>query len=143
MLPSSDIETPGSYKTHIPGFRSIHIRNLRLRHWLLKTEPDTSSFADLLAAPEKTTPWEGVRNFQTCNFLREMRRSEQVLIYQNATLAGDAGVVEVVYESVPDSTRFDAQSPTTTPEQRRTRHVGTWWRSRRSLPCPVLYPWWN
>lgn len=82
-----------------------------LRYRLLKTEPDVFSFADLLAAPDWKTLWEGVRNFQARNFLREMQRGERVLIYQNVTLAGDAGVAEAVHESVPDSTQFDAQSP--------------------------------
>ena len=43
-----------------------------MRHWLMKTEPTTFSFDDLLHAPRKTTGWDGVRNYQARNFLREM-----------------------------------------------------------------------
>ena len=83
-----------------------------MRYWLLKTEPDVFSFADLLAASDRTTLWEGVRNFQARNFMREMRRGERVLIYHsNAKPAGVVGVAEVVRQAAPDPTQFDAQSP--------------------------------
>jgi len=82
------------------------------RHWLLKTEPDVFSFADLLIAPEQTTLWEGVRNYQARNFLREMRLGERVLIYHSKVdPAGVAGVAQVVQKRTPDPTQFDETSP--------------------------------
>ncbi len=70
------------------------------------------SFADLLTAPDQSTLWEGVRDFQARNFLREMRRGKQVLIYHSSTQpAGVAGVAEVVQEAAPDPTQFDPHSP--------------------------------
>lgn len=82
------------------------------RHWLLKTEPDVFSFADLLVAPERTTLWEGVRNYQARNFLRAMRRGDRVLIYHSSVRpAGVAGVAELTQERTPDVAQFDASSP--------------------------------
>ncbi len=82
------------------------------RYWLLKTEPNVFSFADLLAAPDRTTLWEGVRNFQARNFLREMRRGERVLIYHSSTQPADvAGVATVTGEAAPDPTQFKPHGP--------------------------------
>lgn len=79
--------------------------------WLVKTEPDEFSFADLLAAPAMTTAWEGVRNYQARNFLREMRVGEPVLVYHSSTARpGVAGLARVARESYPDPTQFDAES---------------------------------
>lgn len=80
--------------------------------WLLKTEPHVFSFANLLAAPNRTTLWEGVRNFQARNFLRETRRGERVLVYHSSTQpAGVAGVATVTGEAEADPTQFDPHSP--------------------------------
>ena len=54
------------------------------RYWLLKTEPDVFSFADLLASPNATTFWDGVRNYQARNSLRDqMKTGDGVLIYHS------------------------------------------------------------
>lgn len=80
--------------------------------WLVKTEPDEFSVADLLAAPAMTTLWEGVRNYQARNFLREMRLGETVLVYHSSTATpGVAGLARVARESYADPTQFDPQSP--------------------------------
>ena len=42
-----------------------------MNYWLMKTEPDTFSYADLIAAPNSTEPWDGIRNYQARNFLRD------------------------------------------------------------------------
>jgi predicted RNA-binding protein with PUA-like domain len=80
-----------------------------MRHWLLKTEPETFSFDDLLRAPRKTTGWNGVRNYQARNFLRdEMKKGDLVLIYHsNADPPAVVGEAEVVREGYPDPTQFD------------------------------------
>ena len=80
--------------------------------WLLKTEPDVFSFGDLLAAPARTTLWEGVRNYQARNFLREMRLGDDVLVYHSSiNPTGVAGVAKVAREAYPDPTQFDERSP--------------------------------
>ena len=80
-----------------------------MRHWLLKTEPETFSFDDLLRQPGKTTGWNGVRNYQARNFLRdEMKKGDQVLIYHSsAEPPSVVGLAEVVREGYPDPTQFD------------------------------------
>jgi predicted RNA-binding protein with PUA-like domain len=83
-----------------------------MRHWLLKTEPEAFSFDDLLRAPRKTAGWDGVRNYQARNFLRdEMKKGDRVLIYHsNADPPSVVGVAEIVREGYPDPTQFDAKN---------------------------------
>lgn len=80
-----------------------------VRHWLLKTEPDVFSFDDLMRAKDRTTHWDGVRNFQARNFMRDhMRVGDLVLIYHsNAEPPAVAGIGRVVREAYPDHTAFD------------------------------------
>jgi len=80
-----------------------------MRYWLMKTEPDTFSVDDLAAAPRATTAWDGVRNYQARNMLRdEMKRQDQVFLYHSSTAApGIVAVMEVVKEGYPDKTAFD------------------------------------
>lgn len=82
------------------------------RYWLVKTEPDVFSFDDLLAAPDRTTHWDGVRNYQARNFLRDqMKRGDGVLVYHsNADPPGIAGLAEVAREGYPDPSQFDRRS---------------------------------
>jgi predicted RNA-binding protein with PUA-like domain len=79
------------------------------RYWLVKSEPDTFSFDDLLAAPKQTTHWDGVRNFAARNFLRDgMRLGDQVFFYHSSTNPqAIVGICEVVREGYPDSTATD------------------------------------
>ena len=79
------------------------------RYWLLKQEPGAFSFDDLLRAPDRTTCWDGVRNYQARNFMRdEMRVGDLAFYYHsNAEPSAIAGVAEVVREAYPDHTAFD------------------------------------
>ncbi|HIF40246.1 MAG TPA: EVE domain-containing protein [Planctomycetes bacterium] len=79
------------------------------RYWLLKSEPGAFSFEDLLASPKKTTLWDGVRNYQARNMLRDdLQPGDGVLFYHsNAKPPGVAGVAEVVRAGYPDPTQFD------------------------------------
>jgi predicted RNA-binding protein with PUA-like domain len=79
------------------------------RHWLVKSEPDVFSFDDLLASPQRTIGWDGVRNYQARNFMRDdMKRGDLVLFYHSSTEpAAIVGVAEVVREAYPDPTAFD------------------------------------
>ena len=79
------------------------------RHWLVKSEPETFSFDDLLAAKGQTTCWDGVRNTAARNFLRDgMKTGDQVFFYHSmAEPSGVVGICEVVREGYPDHTAFD------------------------------------
>lgn len=77
--------------------------------WLVKSEPDVYSIDDL--ARDGTTSWEGVRNYQARNFLRQMRAGDAVLFYHsNASPPGVAGIARVVREARPDPTALDRRS---------------------------------
>jgi predicted RNA-binding protein with PUA-like domain len=82
-----------------------------VQHWLLKTEPDSFGIDDLERAPRKTTAWDGVRNYQARNMLRDqMRRGDQAFLYHSSCeTPGITGIVEVVKAGYPDATAFDAR----------------------------------
>ncbi len=81
------------------------------RHWLVKSEPDTFSFDDLLASPKRTTQWDGVRNYAARNNLRDMKSGDRVLFYHSGTEPAVVGVAEVVREAYPDPTALDPKDP--------------------------------
>jgi predicted RNA-binding protein with PUA-like domain len=75
----------------------------------MKTEPDVFAYDDLVR--QRRAGWDGVRNYQARNFLREMRRGDLVVVYHsNATPPGAAGIARVVGEAEPDPTQFDPAS---------------------------------
>jgi predicted RNA-binding protein with PUA-like domain len=85
-------------------------RTAAARYWLVKTEPDSFSIHDLAAAPQQTTCWDGVRNYQARNFLREMKKGEQVLFYHSGSNPPCiVGLSKVVKEAYPDPTSWDEQ----------------------------------
>lgn len=79
------------------------------RYWLFKSEPDAFSFDDLRARPEQTERWDGVRNYQARNLLRdEVRVGDLVLFYHSRCDPPHvAGIAEVVRSGYPDVTAFD------------------------------------
>jgi predicted RNA-binding protein with PUA-like domain len=79
------------------------------RYWLVKSEPGVFSFDDLLRAPNRTTYWDGVRNFAARNFLRDgMRLGDRVFFYHSmADPQVIAGICEVVREGYADFTALD------------------------------------
>lgn len=83
------------------------------KFWLLKSEPETFSIDDLITAPHQTSSWEGVRNFQARNMLRDqIKRGDQAFFYHsNCAIPGIVGIVEITKEGYPDATAFDPQSP--------------------------------
>ena len=95
----------------------------RKRYWLMKSEPDAFSIDDLQRVG--TEPWNGVRNYQARNFMRDgMKVGDGVLFYHsNAKVPGIAGVARVASAAYPDATQFDPKSdyydPKATPEQPR------------------------
>ena len=84
----------------------------RMRHWLLKSEPDVFSFDHLKTRPRKTEPWNGVRNDQVRTYMRdEMKPGDLGLFYHSSCeVPGVAGVVRIASAARPDPTQFDPQS---------------------------------
>jgi len=80
-----------------------------MNYWLMKSEPDSFSIDDLMQRPEQTEPWDGVRNYQARNMMRDvMKLGDLVFFYQsNCTEAGIVGIMEVVKEGYPDFSAFD------------------------------------
>jgi len=80
-----------------------------MHYWLMKSEPSTFSVDDLAAAPARTTCWDGVRNFQARNMLRDqMKKGDQVFLYHSSCeVPGIVAVMQVVKEGYPDPTAFE------------------------------------
>jgi predicted RNA-binding protein with PUA-like domain len=83
-----------------------------MKYWLMKSEPDVFSFDDLKKRPKKTEPWNGVRNYQARNFMRdEMSLGDLILFYHSSCeIPGVAGIATVASAPYPDSTQFDKKS---------------------------------
>jgi len=81
-------------------------------YWLLKTEPDCFSIQDLAKSPKQTTYWDGVRNYQARNFIRDgMKLGDRVLFYHSSCEPpGVAGVAVIVREAYPDFTAWDKKN---------------------------------
>lgn len=78
----------------------------------MKSEPDVFSFEDLKSRPKQTEPWDGVRNYQARNFMRDdMKVGDLILFYHsNTNPPGVAGIAEVASAPYPDPTAFDKKS---------------------------------
>ena len=83
------------------------------QYWLLKSDAETFSWDDLWNAPDRTTHWDGVRNFQARNYLRdEMKKGDLVFFYHSGgDNPGIIGIAEVVREGYPDTTAVDPKDP--------------------------------
>jgi predicted RNA-binding protein with PUA-like domain len=83
-----------------------------MRYWLMKSEPDVFGIEHLRAAPNQTTAWWGVRNYQARNFMRdEMKVGDRAFFYHSSCPEpGIAGVVSVSRLAHPDQTQFDPES---------------------------------
>ncbi len=79
-----------------------------MNYWLLKTEPESFSIDDLAAAKNRTTYWDGVRNYQARNFMRTMQVGDRALFYHsNAEPPAVVGTATICREAYPDFTQFD------------------------------------
>lgn len=99
-----------------------------MNYWLLKTEPETFGIEHLKKSPKQTTPWEGVRNYQARNFIREMAEGDLAFFYHSSCkVPGIVAIVEVVKKAYPDATAFDPASSyydsKSTPEKPRWSRV--------------------
>jgi len=116
-----------------------------MAYWLMKSEPDECSIDDALAAPRRTTPWTGVRNYQARNFMRDqMRPGDGVLFYHSSCAEpGIAGLAEVASAAYPDPTQFQRASDYFDP---KAKHDAPRWfcvdvralRKTRLLPLSEL-----
>ena len=108
-------------------------------YWLMKSEPSTYGIDDL--AREGTDHWDGIRNYQARNFMRDgMRPGDLAFFYHsNCAEPGIVGIMEIVREAYPDFTAWDPESPyhdpRSTPESPRWLMVDV--RHRETFPQPV------
>jgi predicted RNA-binding protein with PUA-like domain len=107
-----------------------------MNYWLMKSEPDVFGIEDLVKRPDKTEPWDGVRNYQARNMMRdEMKNGDLAFFYHsNCKEPGIAGIMKIVREGYPDHTAFDTKQkyfdPKSDPQNPRwymvdVRHVRT------------------
>jgi predicted RNA-binding protein with PUA-like domain len=92
----------------------------------MKSEPQECSIDAVLAAPRRTVPWSGVRNYQARNFLRDAMRPGDGVLFWHSSCAepGIAGIAEVASDAYPDVTQFDPRSPYY--DARATRAAPRW-----------------
>lgn len=113
------------------------------RYWLFKSEPESFSIDDLARAPRQTTFWNGVRNYQARNLLRdEVQVGDGVIFYHsNATPPAAAGLAEVVKAGYPDKTQFDPRSDyydaAATPDAPRWFMVDIRFTEKFARPLPL------
>ena len=94
-----------------------------MRHWLLKSEPTSFGIDALARAPRRTTSWDGVRNFQARNMLRDdMQRGDEAFFYHSSCeVPGIVGIVQITKAGYPDPTAFDRRHPHYDPESLRSK----------------------
>jgi len=117
-----------------------------MNYWLMKSEPTAFGIDDLKNMPEQTEHWDGVRNYQARNMMRDqMKVGDQVFFYHsNCKIPGIVGIMEVIRESYPDHTAFDPQSkyfdPKSSPEKPRWFMVDIKYirHTRRVIPLTEL-----
>jgi predicted RNA-binding protein with PUA-like domain len=80
-----------------------------MRYWLFKSEPSTWSWDDQVAKGDAGEEWDGVRNYQARNFMREMKIGDQGFFYHSQSEKAIVGTVEVIAEAHPDSKTDDAR----------------------------------
>jgi predicted RNA-binding protein with PUA-like domain len=114
-----------------------------MKYWLVKSEPSSFSWDDLWSSPKRTTSWEGVRNYQARNFLREMKRGDRVLFYHSSAEPNAiVGIAEVAREAYPDPTQFEKKHEMYDPKS--TRDDPRWstvdLKAVRAFPRPLTLP---
>lgn len=113
-----------------------------MAHWLMKSEPDSFSIDDLERRPRQIEPWDGVRNYQVRNMMRDdMRPGDAVFFYHSSCPEpGIYGLAEIASQAYPDPTQFDPDhhhyDPGSKPEEPRWLLVDV--KFVRKLDRPVL-----
>ena len=100
-------------------------------HWLMKSEPESRfekgidmkfGIDDLIACPDSTSCWDGVRNYSARNFMRAMKVGQQAFFYHSNTKPpGIIGVVDIVKDSYVDHTQFDPKDPHYDPKSSKVK----------------------
>ena len=82
-----------------------------MSYWLMKSEPDVFSIDDLKNRPKQTEHWDGVRNFQARNFMREMKKGDLAFFYHSSCPEpGVAGIIEIAREAYADDSSWNPKS---------------------------------
>ena len=113
-----------------------------MKHWLMKSEPTAFAIDDLMACPHGTDHWDGVRNYQARNFLRdEIREGDRVLFFHSGKTPAVVGTARVVRNGYPDHTALDPQSehfdPKSTPDNPIWYMVDIRFETRFNAPLPL------
>jgi predicted RNA-binding protein with PUA-like domain len=113
-----------------------------MKHWLMKSEPTTFSIDDLMACPDGIDHWDGVRNYQARNFLRdEFQKGDRVLFYHSGKKPAVVGTARVVRKGYPDHTAWDPQSehfdPKSTPDYPIWYMVDIRFETKFDAPLPL------
>nr|MBS0022387.1 EVE domain-containing protein [Gammaproteobacteria bacterium] len=115
-----------------------------MQYWLMKSEPNDFSIDDLQARPQQREPWDGVRNYQARNVMRDEMKSGDLAFfyYSSCALPGIVGIVKVVRNGYPDSTAFDPRSrhydPKSDPANPRWYQVDVEFVRKLQRPIPLL-----
>jgi predicted RNA-binding protein with PUA-like domain len=127
---------------HDTGLAAGIYGSTSMKHWLMKSEPTAFAIDDLMARPEGTDHWDGVRNYQARNFLRdEIREGDRVLFYHSGRMPAVVGTARVVRKGYPDPTALDPQSahfdPKSTPDNPIWYLVDIRFETRFDDPLPL------
>lgn len=113
------------------------------QYWLMKSEPSCFSIDDLYQAPKQRTSWDGVRNYQARNYMKnDMKIGDQIFFYHsNCKPPGIIGIAEVCSEAYPDHTAFDPDSdhpdPQSTPDNPRWFMVDVCFKEKFAQMIPL------
>jgi predicted RNA-binding protein with PUA-like domain len=111
-----------------------------MRYWLMKSEPDVYSIDDLARDPEEI--WDGVRNYQARNFLRQMQVGDRAFFYHSNTKPpGIVGLMSIIAADIVDPTQFDPSNkyydPKSSPDDPRWRTVKVGYGETFPHPIPL------
>ena len=111
-----------------------------MQYWLMKSEPTSFSFQDLVHSQDSTNHWDGVRNYQARNHMRAMQTGDKVLFYHSSCDPPlIVGIAEVTREAYTDHTQFDPNDDHYDPKAKKERPI---WdmvdlRAIKEFPSPV------
>lgn len=114
-----------------------------MKYWLMKSEPDAYSIDDLKAQPKQTDHWDGIRNYQARNFMRDqMKVGDQAFFYHSSCAEpGIVGVIKVARRAYPDFTAFDKKSkyydPKSDPDNPRWFMIDVKFLRKLKRPIPL------
>jgi predicted RNA-binding protein with PUA-like domain len=115
---------------------------MSIKYWLMKSDPEEYSIEDLQNSPDQTDYWDGVRNYQARNFMRDdMQIGDRVLFYHSQRHPSVVGTAKIVKEGYPDHTSWEPNSnhfdPKSTPDAPRWYMVDIQLESVFSHPVPL------